>query len=244
MARKPHKIPVGSLDICQIPPGWPAPPFLLRDQSSMLNNNLLILERSVGAWRGVTYYIAPDLVQEVVVEDEDCSARMSRGKRYYPWEHNINQVTGEPRDFVTHRQAMRMLALQKGATPEAIRLLHADQAFSKSEVKTMADKKNEKLAKKAAKPAAAPKADKADAGKKNKGNPEALKKAREAAAERGPDVRKITILNKENPYREGSGRAKSFDALKGAKTVQDYKEAGGAVKYISRWESEGRIKLS
>jgi hypothetical protein len=245
MARKAHKVPIGELEICGIPDRWPAPPFLMRDTASILNRTILIFERSVDAWRGVAYFIATDTVEDVVVEDHECYWQLSRAKRYYPWEHNINQTNGEPVDFVTHRQALRTTALQKGATPEAIRLLHADKAFTKQEVKQMADKKNEKLAKKA------PKADKAGGGdgaaapaKKSKGNPEALKKAREAAAERGPDVRKITVLKKENPYREGSNRAASFDALKGAKTVDDYKTAGGAVKYISRWESEGIIKLA
>lgn len=244
MARKSHKIPVGALDLCEIPKDWPAPPFIMRDSVSVLNNSLLILERSVGAWRGVTYRIVTDIVEEVVIEDDDCATKHIRGKQYYPWEHNVNQLNGEPRDFVTHRQAMRTLAMQKGATPEAIRLLHADQAFTKQEVSTMADKKAEKLSKKGAGAAKPAKAAKAAEAPKKKGNPEALKKAREAAADRGPDVRKITIVAKENPYREGSGRAASWDSLKGAKTVEDYKNAGGKVKYINRWESEGKIKLS
>ena len=98
------------------------------------------------------------------------------------------------------------------------------------------------MAEKLAKKGAAPKAEKA--ASKSKGNPDALKKAREARAEAGPDVRKITITNKENPYREGSNRAASFNALKGAKTVEDYKTAGGKTKYLSRWVDEGRITLS
>jgi hypothetical protein len=77
-----------------------------------------------------------------------------------------------------------------------------------------------------------------------KGNAEALAKARAARAENaGPDTRKIKILNKENPYRENSGRAAAFNALKGAKTVEDYKSAGGKTKYLSRWAEEGRISL-
>ncbi len=77
-----------------------------------------------------------------------------------------------------------------------------------------------------------------------KGNPEALAKARAAREDAGPDTRKIKILNKENPYREGSNRAASFDALKGAKTAQDYKDAGGKAKYLSRWAAEGIIELA
>ena len=210
----------------------------MNDVTSVLNKRILVLERSFGAWRGVVYSVAYGYVIDVVMPDSECSLRHARDRRYYPWEHNINQLNGEPQDFVTHRQAIRVTALQQGASPEAVRLLHADQAFTKEEVNTMA----EKLKKQADKKKAAPK--KADTPKKGKGNPEALKKAREAAKDKGPDVRKITVLVKENPYREGSGRAASWDALKGAKTVEDYKNNGGKIKYISRWESEGRIKLS
>lgn len=241
MARKPHKVPIGALDICQLPKGWPAPPFIMVDITSILNNRVLVMERSFGAWRGVTWSIAYGVVQDIIMPDEECWLHRTNRHRFHPWEHNVNQVDGAPRDFVDHRVALRNLAFRDGASPEAVRLLHADMAFTQEEVKKMAAKNAEKLAKKAA-PA---KADKVAGDKpKGKGNPEALKKAREARAEAGPDVRKITIITKENPYREGSGRAASFAALKGAKTVEDYKSAGGKVKYISRWEGEGHIKLS
>ena len=81
---------------------------------------------------------------------------------------------------------------------------------------------------------------------KGKGNPEALAKAREArsADSAESDKRKIKIVNKENPFREGSNRAASFDALKGAKTVGDYKEAGGKTKYLSKLVESGHIELT
>lgn len=233
------KVPLGQLEICGLPKGWPAPPFLMNDAVSILNNRILVMERSVDAWRGVTFSIAQGVVVDFIAEDHDCALQNTRGKRFYPWTHNVDQTNGESRDFVTHRQALRLTALQNGATPEAIRLLHADQAFTNKEVKTMADKKAEKLSKKAA-PAKAAATDKP----KRAGNPEALAKARAARADAGPDVRKITILKKDNPYREGSGRAESFNALLKAKSVQDYKDAGGKVKYIARWAEEGFIKLS
>jgi hypothetical protein len=122
-----------------------------------------------------------------------------------------------------------------GCSPEAVLLLHRNGWLTESEMEMAKEKLETK--------GAAPKADKTKAaGGGRKGNPEALKKAREAR-ETGPDLRKITILNKENPYREGSGRAASWDALKGAKTVEDYKTAGGKAKYISRWVEEARIKV-
>ncbi len=123
-----------------------------------------------------------------------------------------------------------------GCSPEAVLLLQRKGWLTEKELEVAKEKLETK--------GAAPKTETSKAaGGGRKGNPEALKKAREAR-ETGPDLRKIKILNKENPYREGSNRATSFDALKGAKTVEDYKTAGGKAKYISRWVSENRIEVS
>lgn len=140
---------------------------------------------------------------------------------------------------------LRIAALEHGATPEAIRLIGLHMPWTKKEEAILAEKLKAKAGgtKKAAAADAGAKTGTAKKTTGGKGNPEALKKAREAKAAAGPDTRKITILNKENPYREGSGRAASFDALKGAKTVEDYQKAGGKTKYLSRWEAEKRIKL-
>lgn len=75
-----------------------------------------------------------------------------------------------------------------------------------------------------------------------KGNPEALKKAQEAmegkrAIER---TKKIKVLKKEMPHREGSKAETSFKALLKAKTVGDYQEAGGDPGYL-RWYVEHDI---
>lgn len=59
-----------------------------------------------------------------------------------------------------------------------------------------------------------------------------------------PDTRKIKVLNKECPYREDSGRAESFNIMLKSKTVQDYVDAGGKIKYIPRWEAAKIISLS
>lgn len=137
---------------------------------------------------------------------------------------------------------IRSAMLTHGGTLDAVRLLCNLEPLSKKEFEMAKAKLSNKAAKTEAPteekaPAAAPKA-------KGKGNAEALAKAREAkAASSGPDTRKIKITNKENPYREGSNRAASFDALKGAKTVQDYLDAGGKAKYLSRWADEERITL-
>lgn len=149
----------------------------------------------------------------------------------------------EPRYRYSERPLQSVLAELKlalrdhGGSPEAVRHLINLGALDEGDI-IVASKK---LATKGAAPA---KDEGAAAKPAKKGNAEALKKAREAkAAESGPDTRKITVVKKENPYREGSGRAASFDALKGAKTVEDYKNAGGKVKYIARWEADGIITL-
>lgn len=226
-----------------VPKGWPEPPFMMVDTASITSRKLLVLARSALAWVGVEY--SPyDSVRDIVVHDRHTSRAAAKGRRWYPWEHNTNLVTGKKSVYEEHIRALRLLALRDGATPEAIRLLDGIQPFTRKEVEDMADKLAKKGA--AAKKEAPAKADKKAAEKPasgRKGNPEALAKARAARAEAGPDTRKLSILKKENPYREGSSRAASFDALKGAKTAQDYKDAGGKAKYLSRWAEDGIIKL-
>lgn len=227
-----------------VPKGWPEPPFMMVDTASIAGTKLLILARSALAWIGVEF--SPyDTVRDIVVHDHHTSRAGAKGRRFHPWEHNTNLVTGEKRVYEEHVRSLRLLALRHGATPEAIRLLDGIQPFARKEVEDMAGKLSKKTeapkAEKAPKADKAPKAEKAASGRK--GNPEALAKARAARADAGPDTRKLTILKKENPYREGSNRAASFDALKGAKTAQEYKDAGGKAKYLSRWAEDGLIKL-
>ncbi len=227
-----------------IPKGWPPLPFVMHDASSYTGTRILVLERSVKAWRGISYSVAAGHVIDRIMPDVECSNEYGR-KKYYPVPFGA-QDERTPQVCKEMMVALRGLAMAHGAEPEAIRLLHDYvESVNEKEVEAMTEKLTKKKAapKKAAaekKPAAEAKAPKA----KGKGNAEALKKAREARAETGPDVRKITVVTKENPFREGSGRADCFNLLKPSKTVQDYKDAGGKVKYINRWEAEGHIKLS
>lgn len=78
---------------------------------------------------------------------------------------------------------------------------------------------------KAAKVAKAPKAEKAERVAKD-------------------DTRKITILNKENPHREGSGRYEAFEAVKKSKKVSDYIASGSKTKYLAAWEESGHINIA
>lgn len=57
--------------------------------------------------------------------------------------------------------------------------------------------------------------------------------------------KKITVLNKENPHKADSNRAKAFVHMLKSKTVGDY-TAGGATckhKYLAKWAEKGSIKL-
>lgn len=201
-------------------------PWVIRSRFDMGWDRVVAAE-SFHAFRVVSEQLNMGGTMPAVVDTVVLKQHMPSGEQ----PHYSNQPETSVQDLIFH---IRGKALEGGATPEAILLIHNLAPFTDKELNIMA----EKLAKKGA----APKADKA--ASKSKGNPDALKKAREARAEAGPDVRKITITNKENPYREGSNRAASFNALKGAKTVEDYKTAGGKTKYLSRWVDEGRITLS
>lgn len=214
-----------------LPKGWPAPPFVMRDRTSVIGTTFIVCERTVNGWRalGSANAVYPYLT-DVTMEDRHCS-KQEGARRFYPWEHNVNQLDGTPRSFKAHLEAFKLFALRDGATPEAIRLLDLHEPLTTEEVQIMANKKAEKDN---------PKPAKASAAKAPK-TPKEPKAAKEPKA---PDTRKITVQTKECPYREGSKRAASWAALKGAKTVADYVAAGGAIKYISRWEGEGHIKLT
>lgn len=72
----------------------------------------------------------------------------------------------------------------------------------------------------------------------------AEKKVSKEKASSEPDKRKITLLVKENPKREGTKAAKKWDLYKGCKTVQDYLDAGGALKTISYDQKKNLIKVA
>lgn len=215
-----------------IPKGWPTPPFIMRDRTSVIGTVFVVAERTVNGWRAIGSANAVyTYLTDFTMEDRHCS-REAGARRFYPWEHNINQIDGAPRSFKQHLAAFKLFALRDGATPEAIRLLDIHEPLTEEEVSIMAAKKAEKDAPKTPAKSTAAKA------------PKAAKEPKAPKEPKAADTRKITIVEKDNPYRAESKRAMSWNALKGAKTVADYVANGGAVKYISRWESEGRIKLA
>jgi hypothetical protein len=223
-------------------------PFRVEDYSRSVGD-IVFLEESFHAYRGIYH----DQVMRRIVDTTIIGKYIADGKASM----HEGFIYGQPRDIMVNWQghafaqidSLRhlMLELDIDATPEAIRLIGLYRPWSKKEEATLAEKLGKKAAKvkDAASDTAKPvgKGGKV-AGAKGKGNPEALAKARAARAESGPDVRKIKIVNKENPYRAESNRFNAFAALTGAKTVQEYVDAGGAKKYLSRWVEEGRITLS
>jgi hypothetical protein len=228
----------------------PKTPFPMGNRGDFIRKAWIAVEDAKGVYKVLTWNLAYNVVEVILLTADKIDYHHNGKKQYYV---DGDHCTLGPNGLAkTHTLWLKSQALRCGATPDAIRLMKKVIDLTKKEEDVMA--RAEKLRKKTAKTAtdadagAVPvgKGGKVAAGKKGKGNADALKKAREtrAANAGAPDVRKIKILNKENPYRAESGRASSFDALKGAKTVEDYKAAGGKVKYLSRWEAENRISLS
>lgn len=226
----------------------PPMPYTVGDKGQFIRKALIAVETiTVEVVNLLHYNFAQGVVDVVRVAKDDMGLGPAAPKQFYV---DGDAISGGPSGPVckTHLEWLKIQALRIGATPDAIRLFKKVLKISAKEESEMAAK--EKLAKKTSKKTTDAEAGAAPVGgggkvaKKGKGNAEALAKARKAKAEAGPDTRKIKIVNKENPYRAESNRAASFDALKGAKTVEDYVAAGGKTKYLSRWVSEGRITLS
>lgn len=57
------------------------------------------------------------------------------------------------------------------------------------------------------------------------------------------DTRKIKIVIRENPHREGTSRHAAFEAARTAKTVADYAATGNKPKYIAVWKKSGHIQV-
>lgn len=69
-------------------------------------------------------------------------------------------------------------------------------------------------------------------------------KADKAPKKTADDTRKLTIVDKKFTFGgEGTSRRAAWDACAKAKTVADYISAGGARKYLARWEKAGAIKV-
>jgi len=191
-------------------------PFSLRDNVSLLTQPVVALEESFKAVRAVAYSVAYSRVIDTTILLADIGDdRGLRYRLYDPADEGII-MKGHVQTHVDH---MRRLALDMGATPEAVRLLNAYEAFTQKELNIMA----EKLVKKAA---AKPAPKKADAAKP-KGNPEALKKAREARASKEAENRKykVTAKLKDLTLREGSWTKFMVETILAHTTTDDAKAA-------------------
>jgi hypothetical protein len=71
----------------------------------------------------------------------------------------------------------------------------------------------------------------------------ATKKAPAKHHDYSADSRRIRIVIKENPHREGTTRHAAFEAVRASKTVADYAVTGNKPKYIEVWRKSGHIEV-
>lgn len=71
----------------------------------------------------------------------------------------------------------------------------------------------------------------------------ATKKAPSKRPDYSADTRRIKIVVKENPHREGTTRHAAFEAVRASKTVADYAATGSKPKYLDRWKKSGHIEI-
>ncbi len=138
------------------------------------------------------------------------------------------KASGAPRIAAVEATKREKAGLAKGLdgrnAPHSAKCVADDRA--KSRANNKADKAAEKAKAKAEKKAARV----------------AERKAK--AAPKADDTRKITIVDKKFTFgREGTARNMSWIACTKSKTVSAYAKAGGALKYLPRWEAAGAIKL-
>jgi hypothetical protein len=152
----------------------------------------------------------------------------------------------------THLQWLKTWALEHGATPDAIRLLHEAIGLSKKEQEEMA-----KAATKTKSAGTKPVGKGGKLGSKSGGNPAALEKAREAAKAKNAanDALKITVTAKLADLKLRGGRKAKFEHISKnkPKTVGDVrgtevKDDDGNTHVIDMgalrgMEKRGHIKL-
>jgi len=213
------------------PTELPKLPFSVGDRAAFIRKAAVAMEtRMVPTVSVLTYSIAYNRVEVIDVPASRISPDPRTKDQYYVDGGHV--AGGPPAMAKTHLSWLRSQALVSGATPEAIRLLtKATGAFTKKEVNEMAEKLKAKSAAKPDKDGLKTAAKKAPVGKgtpsKNKGNPDALRKAREAR-QTGPDTRKIkaNIKPKDIAARPGSKRHAMLTDLLNSKTVQEFRDKG------------------
>jgi len=229
-----------------VPPAeLPKHPYPVGDRAAFIRKAAVVLDIvQVPTAMVVVYSVAYDRVEVAHIP----LSEIETGRQWYV---DGFHVSGGPAALAkTHLSWLRSQALTGGATPEAIRLLEkATSAFSNKEKTAMAEKLKAKATRpnKAALKAAAASTPVAGdrATPKKRGNPEALKKAREA---KGPDTRKIKALIKAKDInaRAGSFRHQMLSDLLASKTVDEFKQKDA--KYnaacVNFGVSQGAISVS
>lgn len=133
--------------------------------------------------------------------------------------HDIKQTTDIPEEEV----------IMATETADNITNSEAPAKFAKGKKAAKGGKATKKASKKAAeKPA-----------KKAKAESEGSESTRYAN-----DTRRIKVVIKDNPHREGTGRYEAFEAVRAAKTVADYAATGHKPKYLAKWVDSGHIELN
>jgi hypothetical protein len=206
-------------------------PFSLEDRTGCLTYPIIAIEETFHAVRVVHMIIYPErkvgdhsILRANIAADRESSN--TQDTVYYVPSASENPIQ-------THLAALRRNALEYGATPEAIRLLGSLEPWTKKEEATLSEKlkakgkasPNKDALKEAATSTPVAKKNTASAEPKKRGNPDALRKAREARAS-GPDTRKIKALIKPKDIaaRAGTYRHTMISDLLAAKTVQEFRD--------------------
>jgi hypothetical protein len=220
-------------------------PFSLEDRTGCLTYPIIAIEETFHAVRVVHMVVHPErkvcdhsILRVNIAPDMESSNRTDTV--YY-----VPPVSENP--LQTHLTALRRNALEYGATPEAIRLLGSVEPWTKKEEATLAEKlkakgkatPNKDALKEAATTTPVAKKNTAAAEPKKRGNPEALRKAREARSS-GPDTRKIKALikSKDIAARAGTFRHQMITDALASKTVAEFREKNpkydaGCVRFLT-----------
>lgn len=210
------------------PAKLPKPPFSVGDRGAFIRKAFVAVDIvNVPTYECVVYSIAYNRVETMHIPVSEMGDDHN-GKKTQFYVDGYHTGFGPNGLAKTHLGWLRIQALEQGATPEAIRLLsRATKPFTKKEEATMAEKLKSKSAPKQAdtKALKTAAAKTPVGGAKKRGNPEALKRAREAKA---PDTRKIKALIKPKDItaREGSTRRTMLEALLSSKTVAEFRAKG------------------
>lgn len=194
MARKPKSLKPGQLP--PRPKALPKLPFSMCDRGAYINRPWVAVERMGKEFvAGLYYSFARNLIEVAAVNINEIDLEWQGTKQFYlDGTHTMNGPSGLAQ---THLQWLKNKALQSGATPDAIRYMKSVIKLTKKEEAEMAAK--EKLAKKGS-AKTKPVGGGGKVGKKG-GNPEALAKAREAAAARNAETHakkvKLNITSKD-----------------------------------------------